>query len=127
MDPKPVTTEAERVYDAVDTKARAHAIANADSADIANFRIKCEAGGGAVCTVFLDCNGQDGTPCFGELGTTIPTDATTVLQAAAIGEVLNTDAWSGLLSYDVLSDNDLSVQVLVRSDNALINSTYVDD
>ena len=37
------------------------------------------------------------------------------------------DSWTGRLACDVLSDRDVSVQVLVRSDNSLVNNTYVDD
>ena len=105
-------------YTASDAKQadgdKAFATNKGAAANIAIVRIKCEAGGTAACTV-LDCNGQDGTPHFGEPSTMIATDATTILQAAAIGEILDTDAWSGRPSRDVLSDNDLSVQILVRS------------
>ena len=50
-----------------------------------------------------------------------------VLDSAAVAAVLGADTWSGLLSCNVLSDRDVSAQVLTRSDGALINSTYLDD
>ena len=127
IDPAPVSASANTYYAGVDTEARAYAIPNAGTTnDIANVRFTCESAGSAACTVFLDCNGQDGEAYFGELGSTIAAGATTVLQAEAIGEVLDIDAWAGRLSCDVLSGNDVSVQVLVRSGGSLINNTYVD-
>ena len=85
------------------------------------------AGGNAVRTVFLECNGDDGKDYFGELNAPIPAGAMSVLDSAAVAAVLGADTWSGLLSCDVLSDRDISAQVLTRSDGALINSTYIDD
>ena len=118
--------KAQLKYEGVETYAKAYAIPNAGMDDIANVRIKCDAGGTGKCTVFLDCNGQDGMAYFGELGSPIASGATTVLQAAAIGEAIEADSWAGRLSCDVLSDKAVSVQVLVRSDDSLINNTYVD-
>ena len=72
-----------------------------------------------MCTVFLDCNGQDGMEYFGELGS-ISAGARTVLQAEDIAEVLGIDAWAGNLSCNVLSYyHKVSVQMLVRSDQSL--------
>ena len=113
-------------YAGVTNQARAYAIPNAGMDDIGNVRIKCDASSSAKCTVFLQCNGQDGMDYFGELSSTIAGGATTVLQAEGIGEAINADTWAGRLSCDVLSDADVSVQVLVRSDGSLINNTYVD-
>ena len=126
VDPMPVSGMVLLEYDGIAKKARAYAIPNPGTNDIANVRIKCGAEGDAMCTVFLACSEQDGTPHFEELGTTIAAGATVVLQAEDIGEVLDTDTWDGRLSCDVLSDEAVSVQVLVRSDGSLINNTYID-
>ena len=120
VDPKAVTADAELVYDGVAAEARAYAI-NPPAAhahlrshspgtqyDISSVRIRCEAGGGAVCTVFLECNGDDGKDYFGELSSTIPAGAMSVLDSAAVAAVLGADTWSGLLSCNVLSDRDIS-------------------
>ena len=114
------------VYNGVDMQARAYAIPPAMHMDEGNVRIKCEADGDAKCTVFLDCNEQDGMARFGELGDTIAAGATMHLTGASIREVLGGDDWTGRLSCDVLSANDVSVQVLVRSGDVLVNNTYVD-
>ena len=127
VDPEAVSAMAELVYDGVNMEARAYAINPPGTEDeLTSVRIRCEAGGSAACTVFLECDADDGKSHFGELNATIDADAMTVLDSAAVAGVLGADTWSGLLSCDVLSDKDVSVQVLTRSDGVLINSTYVD-
>ncbi len=126
VDPKAVTSTGMLVYSGVDMQARAYAIPPASHADTGNVRLKCEATGDAMCTVFLDCNEQDGMTRFGELGDAIPAGATEHLGGADIAEVLGIDDWTGRLSCDVLSADSVSVQVLVRSGESLINNTYVD-
>ena len=125
VNPGAKTGGANLVYNGVESKARAYAIPNPGMNDIGNIRIKCEAGGTAMCTIFLDCNEQNGMGHFGELGSEIPAGATMVLQADGIAEVLEVDEWDGRLSCDVLSSNPVSVQVLVRSGNSLVNNTYI--
>ena len=116
------------IYDGVSAEARAYAIPNpARMDDIGNVRIRCEAG--TACTVFLSCDGQDGTDYFGEVGE-IEGGATMVLQSQAIADTLGADdGWMGRLSCEVLSSGDATVQVLVRSGSSsvLVNNTYVDD
>ena len=126
VDPKAVPTSGMLVYSGVSMQARAYAIPNLMHSDDGNVRIKCEASGDAKCTVFLDCNEQDGMARFGELGDTIAAGATEHLTEEQIADVLGIDDWSGRLSCDVLSANDVSVQVLVRSGESLVNNTYVD-
>ena len=116
------------IYDGVSAEARAYAIPNpARIDDVGNVRIRCESG--TACTVFLSCDGQDGTDYFGEVGE-IEGGATMVLQSQAIADMIGADdGWMGRLSCDVLSSGDASVQVLVRSgaSNVLVNNTFVDD
>ena len=116
------------IYDGVSAEARAYAIPNpARIDDVGNVRIRCEAG--TPCTVFLSCDGQDGTDYFGEVGE-IDGGATMVLQSQAIADTIGADdGWMGRLSCEVLSSGDATVQVLVRSGSSsvLVNNTYVDD
>ena len=126
VDPAAVSGGGNLVYAGVQMQARAYAIPNQVHSDEGNVRLTCGASGDATCTVFLDCNEQDGMARFGELGDTIAAGATEHLIAAEIAEVLGVDDWMGRLSCDVLSANDVSVQVLVRSEGSLINNTYVD-
>ena len=126
-DPGAVKGGAELKYSGVDQKARAYAIPNLAHADEGNVRIKCEETGDTKCTVFLDCNEQDGTPRFGELDTVINAGATRHMTSEAIAGLFeDLDDWTGRLSCNVLSAHDVSVQVLVRSEGSLINNTYVD-
>ena len=114
-------------YSGVDMKARAYAIPNPDNMDTGNVRIKCEVGGMLTCTTFIECDPQEGGDAlFGEVGE-IAAGATMHLQAGDIATLLGEDSWTGRLACDVLSDRNVSVQVLVRTDNSLVNNTYVDD
>ena len=126
VDPTAVMGGAKLVYNGVGMQARAYAIPNPEHPDMGNVRIKCEASGDSTCTVFLDCNEQDGMARFGELSEPIAAGATAHLNEGAIGDVLGIDTWSGRLSCDVLSASSVSVQVLVRSGDALVNNTFVD-
>ena len=49
------------------------------------------AGGNAVRTVFLECNGDDGKDYFGELNAPIPAGAMSVFDSAAVAAVLGAD------------------------------------
>ena len=126
VDPAEVSGGGNLVYDGVTMQARAYAIPNQMHSDEGNVRLTCGASGDSTCTVFLDCNEQDGVARFGELGDPIAAGATAHMTEAAIAEVLDVDDWMGRLSCDVLSSEDVSVQVLVRSEGSLINNTYVD-
>ena len=125
--PMPASAGVDFVYAGINMEALAYAIPNAGMDDIGNVRIKCEADSeDAECTVFLDCDEQDGTSHFEELGETIGAGKTMVLQSSAIADLLG-GPWEGRLSCEIFSDNSVSSQVLVRSGtgHALINNTYV--
>ena len=117
-------------------QARAYAIPQPDlmdtgMTDVGNVRIKCHAEGDSTCTVFLDCDEQDGTRHFEEIGETIAAGATAVLQSGDIADLLpdlDGGTWNGRLSCDVYSEESLSVQVLVRNrtGHPLINNTYIE-
>ena len=126
VDPSAVMGGGMLVYNGVEMQARAYAIPNQMHPDEGNVRLTCGAEGDSTCTVFLDCNEQNGMARFGELGDTIAAGATAHMTEAAIAEVLGIDDWMGRLSCDVLSSENVSVQVLVRSEGSLINNTYVD-
>ena len=78
------------------------------------MRIWCDAPQG--CTVFLACDAQTGMRYFGALSGTIDSGAREELEAEDIANILGADdGWDGLLSCEVLSTGEASVQVLVRS------------
>ena len=63
---------------------------------------------------------------FGDAGE-IARGATLHLMSQGVADVLGVDTWEGRLACDVLSSDAASAQVLVRSGDALVNNTYVDD
>jgi hypothetical protein len=122
-----VSGEALLRYAGIFLEASAYAIPGPDNEamDIANIRIKCEAGTFNDCDVYLDCDAQDGTSYFGQAVSGLEGGATEHLTAAEVADILGVDTWAGRLSCDVLSSNGASAQVLVRTGGALINNTYV--
>lgn len=108
--------------------AKAYAIARPmemGDVDTTNVRVTCETTAKAGCTVFLDCNDQTGMSSFGEDGAMIGPGATMHMNQDAIADMLDLDTWSGRLSCDVLSTQEISVQVLTRSHGVLVNNTPV--
>lgn len=123
------TTQAGSVrtsFSGIVTRGYAYAIPNPRSADIGNLRIRCQ--GGNPCNVFLRCvdtQGDvvgDGTlknvevagGAMRHLGSnsTLPT-------------LLGVSTWTGRLACDIMSDNEIAVQFLVRSGGTLTNNTYI--
>lgn len=93
--------------------------------EIGNLRIKCESA--TPCQVYLECDDADGESWFAELDDPIDGRATLRLTSEDIAEVLGFDAgegWSDQLSCAILSSRDISVQVLTRTGNVLVNHTY---
>ena len=106
--------------------AQAYAIAPVDHADVSNVRVTCESSAKTGCTVFLDCKDQDGMKSFGEAGAMVGPDATVRWSQAEIATALGLDdGWSGRMACDVLSTAPVSVQVLTRSGNVLVNNTPI--
>ena len=138
--PMAVSGNVDLEYAGIEMFARAYAIPAPDvmetgTTDIGNVRIKCHAEGDSTCTVFLDCDEQDGTRHFEELSMSIGAGATHVENSASIAAILEAGdtgltggRWDGRLSCDVFSDEEVSVQVLVRNRDGhpLINNTYID-
>ena len=91
-------------------------IPNLGTNGITAVRITCEAP--QECTVFLECDAPAGMSYAGELSSPIDSGATEVLRIEDIANVLGADdGWDGLLSCEVLSTGEASVQVLVRGVN----------
>lgn len=114
--------------------AKAYAIAPLGSTDLANVRITCENPKG--CNAFLSCSetqtDMEGEVSvvshFGDEGIQIPAHGTVRLSKEAVAMelgLMDGVSWEGRLSCDVLSTGKVSVQVLTRSGDALVNNTYV--
>ena len=107
--------------------AMAYAIAPLDNADTSNVRITCESG--KACNAFLSCHDQAGNDYFGDAGIEIAANATAALDQTGVNAALGIadgESWSGRLACDVLSTAPVSVQVLTRSADVLVNNTYVE-
>ena len=104
--------------------ARAYAIAPVTSTDRSNVRVTCESS--QMCQVFLDCKDQAGMSWFWEDGTVLTGGETRVWQQSDIAMALDAESWTGRLSCEVLSTAPITVQVLTRSGDVLVNNTYVD-
>ena len=117
-----------KLFGIQDGVAKAYAIAPSTHMDQSNIRVTCETSAKAGCNVFLDCHDTAGMNTFGEAGMMVGPNATEHLTQMDIQEALGMDeAWSGRLSCDVLSSAPISVQVLTRSGDVLVNNTSVNE
>ena len=122
-----VETGANRItFSGVNDMAFAYAIPNPAVGDIGNVRIRCQ--GSADCTVFLDCVDEDGARLgSGDLAEVmIPGGALMHYSSkTTLPQLLGVSSWAGRLSCNIMSDKDISVQVLTRSGDVLVNNTYI--
>ena len=85
----------------------------------------------AGCSVFLDCNGQDGTGYFGQITTDsepLANNATEVFTSDEIAAALPGGGWeSGRGQCDLLSNGNLQVQHMIRSGGIQVNNSVVID
>lgn len=118
----------------VESKAIAYAIPPPSSPDDAFIRIRCENSSG--CDVSLRCSNQTGAAWFGELSGRVNHNATEVLTAEEIADILSGEGFdasrhwggpsNGRLSCEVMTRGGaVSTQVLVRSGGILTNNTNV--
>ena len=126
------TTNTELRFHGVDDAVKAYAIPfdGNGKGDMANVRIRCEAGdqfsGGKQCRPFLECWDDMGTRMFGE-SAMIATDALDVLNSMEIETVIGATDPASRHSCRVLSTGTTSVQTLVRdgSSGTLVNNSQV--
>ena len=108
------------------TAAKAYAIAPIASTDIANVRVTCESSKKVGCNVFLDCKDQDGMNTFGDAGMMVGPGMTVRWNQMDVAMALGLeDGWEGRLACDVLSSDEITVQVLTRAAGVLVNNTAV--
>ncbi len=117
-------------YAGLNTMAHAYAIPNPNNADQGNLRIRCQESVGSTCVVFFECLSQEGVR-IGD-GTlpevSIPGQQLRTYQSkSSLREVLGVREWSGRLSCNIMSEQDVAVQLLVRSGSVgtLTNNTYI--
>ena len=114
-------------FTVVEDTQHAYAIPELGANDEGNVRIKCEVA--TECTVYLECDDTAGTSRFAQLDDPIGGRATRTLNPDALADALNfgDDGWEGSLSCTVYSTREISVQVLVRSADTLVNQTYIEN
>ena len=108
------------------TTRQAYAIPPVGSTDLGNIRVKCEVAVG--CPLYLECDDSAGDSWFSALEDPVAGRATMRLNSAMLAEQLgiSEDGWEGRLSCNVMSTQAISVQVLTRSGDVLVNNTYID-
>ena len=115
-------------YTVIDPTAtrQAYAIPPVGSTDLGNIRVKCEVAVG--CPLYLECDDSAGDSWFRALEEPVAGRATMRLNSAMLAEQLgiSEDGWEGRLSCKVMSTQTISVQVLTRSGDVLVNNTYID-
>ena len=115
-------------YTTIDPSAtrQAYAIPPVGSTDLGNIRVKCEVAVG--CPLYLECDDGAGDSWFRALEEPVAGRATMRLNSAMLAEQLgiSEDGWEGRLSCNVMSTQTISVQVLTRSGDVLVNNTYID-
>ena len=109
-------------YAGIEVEGYAYGVVRGGAMDRSFVRVTCE--GTTACAIFADCTGQDGMEYF-EAAPPIDAGATVAWNSDDI-EGLMGDGWTaGRGRCDVLSNNELSVQHLVRSGGILVNSSAV--
>ena len=118
-------------YEGIETQAYAYGISRANDAEITSFlRTTCASvtPPATVCSVFINCAGEDGARYFGELTANAPlrNGATGVYTSGDIASALGGGWSAGGGRCDLLSNGDLEVQHMIRtSGNALHNNSIV--
>lgn len=113
-------------FSGIQDVAYAYAVPNPGNADTGYLRIRCQVEG--QCDVFLDCMDQDGVRIGnGNLAeVTIPGNTTMVYSSkTTLPTLLGVSSWEGRLSCNVMSDKNISVQILTRSGGSLVNNTFI--
>ena len=113
-----------KLFGIKDTAAKAYAIAPVGHSDRANVRVTCETTAKTGCNVFLDCTDAMGTNTFGDTGAMIGPGMTVTWNQMEIAEALELeDGWEGRMRCDVLSSDEITVQILTRAAGVLVNNT----
>ena len=125
------TSLGELNYQNIAVKAYAYGVSRAGDAEITSFlRTTCASvtPPATVCSVFINCAGEDGARYFGELTANAPlrNGATGVYTSNNIASALGGGWSAGGGRCDLLSNGDLEVQHMIRtSGNALHNNSIV--
>ncbi len=107
----------------------AYAIPPQRAGDSGTVRVNCK--GSTPCTLYLECDDQDGMSYFRQVAEPVQGRSTLVLTAEDLSDALDLGegVWeTGRMSCTIHSTRDISVQQLTRSAaGVLVNNTYVDN
>ena len=107
----------------------AYAIPPQRAGDSGTVRVNCK--GSTPCTLYLECDDQDGMSYFKQVAEPVQGRSTLVLTAEDLSDALDLGegVWeSGRMSCTIHATRDISVQQLTRSAaGVLVNNTYVDN
>lgn len=110
----------------IEDVAYAYAIPPPTAGDVGNLRIRCQ--GEAACDVFLDCRDADGDRIGNGDLAELKIPGYTLMHFSSkttLPRALGVSSWEGRISCNVMSNKDISVQLLVRSGDTLVNNTYI--
>ena len=102
----------------------AYAIAPPSNPDDSNIRVRCDKS--TPCQVYFACDGADGAGYFGKMDGMIGARMVDTINAMELADVIGAEDedFAGRLSCEVIGSG-ISVQVLTRSGDSLVNNTYV--
>ena len=122
--PRPQMASADLNYAGAEDALLAYAIAPPSNPDDSNIRVRCDQS--TPCQVYFACDGADGTGYFGKMDDMIGARMVDTVNADELADVIGADDadFMGRMSCEVIGTN-ISVQVLTRSGDALVNNTYV--
>ena len=125
----PIGTTHTTSYTLTEDMQIAYAIPPQRAGDSGTVRVNCK--GSTPCTLYLECDDQDGMSYFKQVEEPVQGRSTLVLTAEDLSDALDLGegVWeSGRMSCTIHSTRDISVQQLTRSTaGVLVNNTYVDN
>ena len=122
--PRPQSASADLNYAGAEDALLAYAIAPPSNPDDSNIRVRCDKS--TPCQVYFACDGADGMGYFGKMDGMIGARMVDTVNADELADIIGADDadFMGRMSCEVIG-NSISVQVLTRSGDALVNNTYV--
>ena len=114
-------------YAGITTRAYAYGVVRGGGIESSFIRVTClnpPQTAGGMCSVFMNCMAQDGTPYFGDAGQ-VPVNATEVFDSNEVARALDGGWSTGRGRCDLMSNGDLEVQHMVRTGSVQVNNSVV--